>query len=287
MANDYSYLHSETPNSDLPDFVARDNEVFKSLSDTSAVVASHGRHRAEVETKWGRLGFLKPAHTAYRQKMQNKPFRRTIIGATAAFMVFGGAGGVYAMTHSPIKTGGSYTAAPAVIEGASEVHYHAPTQIPGVGIPNATPTPGDAGGYTLAPAVAGTQTGVAETTETPGTPGDTSTAPTVNGGSLDATGTIGFIFPVKNAPVTSGFGYRYHPILHINRLHAGIDFGAPCGSPMYASEAGVVELAHYKGESGNAVIINHGDLNGAEKGSVFRTHYYHLSAYGEIGRAHV
>ena len=37
--------------------------------------------------------------------------------------------------------------------------------------------------------------------------------------------------PIRGAPVTSLFGMRFHPILHILRLHAGIDFGAPVGSP--------------------------------------------------------
>ncbi len=61
-----------------------------------------------------------------------------------------------------------------------------------------------------------------------------------------------------NGPVTSRFGYRFHPILKINRLHAGVDFGAPSGSPIRAAADGVVVWAGYKGGFGNTIIIDHG-----------------------------
>jgi murein DD-endopeptidase MepM/ murein hydrolase activator NlpD len=58
--------------------------------------------------------------------------------------------------------------------------------------------------------------------------------------------------------VTSGFGYRVHPIFGTGRLHAGTDFGAPSGSPIYAAEAGVVVSAGVRGGYGNATVIDHG-----------------------------
>lgn len=66
-----------------------------------------------------------------------------------------------------------------------------------------------------------------------------------------------FIRPV-NSRITSGFGYRFHPILKRRRLHAGIDFGAPTGTPIRASAAGVVIQANYRRGYGNTVVIDHG-----------------------------
>ena len=59
-------------------------------------------------------------------------------------------------------------------------------------------------------------------------------------------------------PMTSRYGYRFHPILKVNRLHAGVDFGAPAGSPIRAAADGVVAWAGYKGGFGNTIIIDHG-----------------------------
>jgi murein DD-endopeptidase MepM/ murein hydrolase activator NlpD len=65
-------------------------------------------------------------------------------------------------------------------------------------------------------------------------------------------------FPtVKSTPVTSGFGWRIHPITGERRFHTGIDFGAAMGTPIYAVDAGLVELAREKGGYGNTLIVNH------------------------------
>jgi murein DD-endopeptidase MepM/ murein hydrolase activator NlpD len=61
------------------------------------------------------------------------------------------------------------------------------------------------------------------------------------------------------APVTSEFGWRVHPIFGTRRLHAGIDLGAPTGTPIYAAAAGVVIQAGVQNGYGNAVIISHGN----------------------------
>ncbi len=59
-------------------------------------------------------------------------------------------------------------------------------------------------------------------------------------------------------PVTSGFGYRYHPVLRYRRLHAGIDIGAPTGSGVYAASDGEVFFASWRGGYGRCIILLHG-----------------------------
>lgn len=65
-----------------------------------------------------------------------------------------------------------------------------------------------------------------------------------------------------DAPVTSYFGYRIHPIFGTRRLHTGTDFGAGCGTAQYATRAGVVVGTGYDSGLGNYVTINHGLING-------------------------
>lgn len=63
--------------------------------------------------------------------------------------------------------------------------------------------------------------------------------------------------PVPGA-VTSGFGMRYHPVLRITRLHAGVDFHAEVGTPIRAAAEGEVISARYSTSYGNVVYIYHG-----------------------------
>ncbi|MBD2127752.1 peptidoglycan DD-metalloendopeptidase family protein [Microcoleus sp. ZQ-A2] len=65
------------------------------------------------------------------------------------------------------------------------------------------------------------------------------------------------MFP-SDAEITSGFGWRRHPILGQDRFHGGIDFGASYGSTIRAAEGGKVIFAGWYGGYGNTVIINHG-----------------------------
>ena len=58
-------------------------------------------------------------------------------------------------------------------------------------------------------------------------------------------------------PITSYFGYRYHPILHFTRFHAGIDIGANWGSPIVAAADGQVTGAGWSGGYGREVEIAH------------------------------
>ena len=61
-----------------------------------------------------------------------------------------------------------------------------------------------------------------------------------------------------NGVITSGYGYRTHPVLGYSRLHAGTDFGAPTGTPIVAATGGAVVSAGWMGGYGNAVVISHG-----------------------------
>ncbi|MBS4063015.1 MAG: peptidoglycan DD-metalloendopeptidase family protein [Chitinophagaceae bacterium] len=70
------------------------------------------------------------------------------------------------------------------------------------------------------------------------------------------------IQPVSNKDLNrlaSGFGYRIDPVYKTTKFHAGLDFAAPQGSPVYATADGVVQLAGNTGNGyGNHVVINHG-----------------------------
>lgn len=83
--------------------------------------------------------------------------------------------------------------------------------------------------------------------------------------------------------LSSGFGMRFHPILRRSRLHAGVDFAAPSGTPIKAANAGVVIASQRMSGYGNVVIIDHG-------GGITTT-YAHCSrifvARGQkVGRGH-
>ncbi|CAN5198543.1 M23 family metallopeptidase [soil metagenome] len=70
------------------------------------------------------------------------------------------------------------------------------------------------------------------------------------------------IQPVSNKDlrkIASGFGYRVDPVYKITKFHAGLDFTATVGTPIYATADGVVKEASYDaGGFGNHVVINHG-----------------------------
>ncbi len=72
------------------------------------------------------------------------------------------------------------------------------------------------------------------------------------------------ILPIEKnkCKVVSGFGYRYHPILHSRRLHSGIDMTAPKGTPIYATGDGVVRIAGRSSEGysgyGIVALVDHG-----------------------------
>ena len=78
----------------------------------------------------------------------------------------------------------------------------------------------------------------------------------------------GLIMPVVGR-ITSTYGARRHPILGYTRMHAGVDFGAAYGSPIYAVGDGTVTIAGWHGGHGNYVRLEHG--------GGFGTGYGHMS----------
>ena len=99
-------------------------------------------------------------------------------------------------------------------------------------------------------------------------------------GGGGGTGTM--IRPV-NGPITSGFGYRIHPIFGYRRFHSGVDFGAGYGTPIRAADSGTVVYATSMGGYGNVIMINHG-------GGI-STLYAHQSSFavtgGSVGKGQV
>ncbi len=77
--------------------------------------------------------------------------------------------------------------------------------------------------------------------------------------------------PIDGARLSSGFGKRRHPILGYTRMHKGVDFAAPTGTPIYAAGDGVVTFTGRKGGYGNFLKIRH---NGR-----YTTAYAHLNAF--------
>lgn len=75
--------------------------------------------------------------------------------------------------------------------------------------------------------------------------------------SLQAVSSSAMLWPV-NAPITSEFGMRYHPILHFARMHKGMDFGARWGTPIIAPADGQVTAAGWAGGYGQQVRLAHG-----------------------------
>lgn len=84
----------------------------------------------------------------------------------------------------------------------------------------------------------------------------------------------GLIRPIAKARLTSGFGWRMHPVLGDMRFHKGMDFAAPLGTPVYATADGTVEMMEWRGNYGRLVVLRH------EKG--LESRYAHLSGY-EMG----
>ena len=58
--------------------------------------------------------------------------------------------------------------------------------------------------------------------------------------------------------LSSGFGYRIHPIYGKAIMHTGVDLNAVSGTPIYRTGNGVVESAEWDSGYGYAVVINHG-----------------------------
>lgn len=74
---------------------------------------------------------------------------------------------------------------------------------------------------------------------------------------------------IKDYTMSSGYGYRRDPVYGSTKFHAGLDFAAKTGTPVFATADGIVEVAERKSEYGNCIDVAHG-YN-------YLTRYAHLS----------
>jgi murein DD-endopeptidase MepM/ murein hydrolase activator NlpD len=77
--------------------------------------------------------------------------------------------------------------------------------------------------------------------------------------------------PIDGARISSGYGRRKHPVLGYTKMHRGVDFAAPRGTPVYAGGRGVIEVAGRKGSYGRYIRIRHN--------STYKTAYAHLKGF--------
>jgi murein DD-endopeptidase MepM/ murein hydrolase activator NlpD len=77
--------------------------------------------------------------------------------------------------------------------------------------------------------------------------------------------------PLDGARISSSFGMRKHPISGFNKMHKGVDFAAPTGTPVYAGGNGIIEMAGINGGYGKYIRIRHNNE--------YKTAYAHLSSY--------
>lgn len=79
--------------------------------------------------------------------------------------------------------------------------------------------------------------------------------------------------PINAAKISSKFGMRNHPVLGYSRMHKGVDFSAPVGTPILAAGSGVVEVAKRYGNYGKYIRIKHN--------STYSTAYGHASRFAK------
>ncbi len=79
--------------------------------------------------------------------------------------------------------------------------------------------------------------------------------------------------PLDGARLSSNFGMRKHPISGYNKMHKGVDFAAPTGTPIYAGGNGVIEFIGNNGGYGKYIRIRHNNQ--------YKTAYAHMSKFKE------
>ena len=77
--------------------------------------------------------------------------------------------------------------------------------------------------------------------------------------------------PIDGARLTSRYGKRRHPVLGFTKMHRGVDFAAPKGTPIMAAGDGAIEVIGRNGNYGKYIRIRHN--------SIYKTAYGHLSRY--------
>jgi murein DD-endopeptidase MepM/ murein hydrolase activator NlpD len=86
-----------------------------------------------------------------------------------------------------------------------------------------------------------------------------------------------FIQPCRYSRISSGFGYRIHPITGRSEFHAGVDLVAPIGTPVFAVADGRIVFSGWYGYSGNMIAIAHDAAR-------IQTMYLHLSGFSPAVR---
>ncbi|MBF4580832.1 M23 family metallopeptidase [Frigoribacterium sp. VKM Ac-2530] len=84
----------------------------------------------------------------------------------------------------------------------------------------------------------------------------------------------GWVAGIRSYSSYQAYGYRVHPITGEHKLHAGADFGASCGTPIYSVAAGTVTYAGVAGGYGNLIIIDHGNGISSAYGHMERSGIY-------------
>lgn len=79
--------------------------------------------------------------------------------------------------------------------------------------------------------------------------------------------------PLNVVRISSKYGMRHHPVLGYSKMHKGVDFAAPTGTPVFAAADGIIEELGYKGSYGKYIKIKH------KEG--IATAYAHLSKYSK------
>ncbi len=79
--------------------------------------------------------------------------------------------------------------------------------------------------------------------------------------------------PINGGKLTSGFGYRKHPVLHCNKMHEGVDYTAPHGTPVFAAGDGVIAYAKSHSGYGKHIEVQHNKS--------YSTLYAHLSKFAK------
>ena len=76
--------------------------------------------------------------------------------------------------------------------------------------------------------------------------------------AIDLNSISNFVLPITGAAISSGFGWRVHPITGERKLHKGVDFAAPTGAPIFAAADGIVTYAGWTDDGyGNVVELSH------------------------------
>ncbi len=104
-----------------------------------------------------------------------------------------------------------------------------------------------------------------------------------SGSSAPSTQSGGFLSYPVSGYITSSYGMRFHPILHVWKLHDGTDFGVACGTPVHAAAGGTVLSTYYNAGYGNRVILDHG----VQRGVSLSTSYNHLTSFAVSPGEHV